>query len=338
MTARRIEAEGYMVGKLIVSIIVLSLLAFGLVSAGELRKVRVGIADPNISMAPFYLAKVQNYYGSEGIEVDLIVMRGPVASLALMAKELDFTTIPTAGLTAALRGAPLINLFNTFQRPLFSLLARQDIRDVEGLKGKKIGIAGVGSAMETLLRLLLNKHGLEPGRDVLFLVTGSGGDRLTSLVSGVTDATLLVPPLNFKAEDAGFHEILSFINEDIVQLQGSIVAHDGLLKSHPAMVEGFIRGTLKGLLSAKENRARVINVFSNYGKIKPDLAARIFDSTRSAMTNDGTISEETQKRAVEHIASLQGVKQVPPVGRFFNFTLTKRLYADLQVKGWRPER
>ena len=324
-------------GKLGLSITSLFLLGFGLVSAGELTRVRVGIADPNISMIPFYLAKVRNYYGSEGLAVDLIVVRGPVATLALMARELDFTTIPTAGLTAALRGAPLINLFDAFQRPLFSLLARPDIRDIRGLKGKKMGIAGVGSAMETLLRMLLSKYGLEPGRDVLFLVTGSGGDRLASLVSGAVDATLLVPPLNFKAEEAGFHELLSFINEDIVQLQGSIVTHEGFLQSDPAIVERFIRGTLKGLLSTRENRSRAISVFANYGKIQPDLAARIFDITRPAMTLDGTISEENQKKTVEHIANLQSMKKAPPIEKLFNFTLTKKVHADLQAKGWRTE-
>ena len=323
-------------GQLGLSILGLLLIGFGFASAGEARRLRVGIADPNISMIPFYLAKAQNYYGSEGLDVNLIVVRGPVATLALMASELDFTTIPTAGLTAALRGAPLINLFDAFQRPLFSVLARQDIRDVRGLKGKKVGIAGVGSAMETLLRMLLNKYGLEPGRDVIFISTGSGGDRLASLVSGAIDATLLVPPLNFKAEEAGFHELLSFMTEDIVQLQGSIVTHESFLQSDRPVVERFIRGTLKGLLSARENRSRAISVFANYGKIKPDLAARIFDVTLPAMTSDGIVSEENQKKTVEHIANLQNMKKIPPIEKLFNFALTKKIHADLKAEGWRP--
>src|SRR5262245_9635396 len=75
----KIQGEGYMRAKLIVSIVALGPMLFGLVSAKEFRKVRMGIADPNISMAPFYLARVQHYYGSEGLDVDFIVMRGPVA-------------------------------------------------------------------------------------------------------------------------------------------------------------------------------------------------------------------------------------------------------------------
>jgi ABC-type nitrate/sulfonate/bicarbonate transport system substrate-binding protein len=77
--------------KSFLSIMAILFLGFGLASAGELRRVRVGITDPNISVAPFYLAKAQNYYSSEGLDVDLIVMRGPVATLALLAGELEFT-------------------------------------------------------------------------------------------------------------------------------------------------------------------------------------------------------------------------------------------------------
>ncbi len=318
-------------------IIAITVLAFGSARAAELKRVRVGITDPNISVAPFYLAKVRNYYATEGVDVDLIVMRGPVATLALLAGELEFAAIPTAGLNAALRGAPFISIFNAFQRPLFSLVARPDIQSVAGLRGKKVGIAGIGSAMETLLRLLLKKHGLEPGRDLLFLVTGTGGDRLASLMSGVTDATLLVPPLNFKAEDSGYRELVSFLNEDIVQLQGGVIAHENTIRSHPSTVKGFLNGTVKGLITFQESRSRVISIFSQYAKISPELAARIYDSTRGAVTRDGTISEETQKKALEHIANLQGIKTIPPVEKFFDMTLTKTLYAELKAKGWRPE-
>jgi len=47
-----------------------------------------------------------------------------------------------------------------------------EIRDLKGLKGKKIGTSGLGAA-ETLLREYLKKQGLEIGRDVTLLNTGA---------------------------------------------------------------------------------------------------------------------------------------------------------------------
>jgi hypothetical protein len=31
-----------------------------------------------------------------------------------------------------------------------------------------------------------------------------------------------------------------------------------------------------------------------------------------------------------------GVKDSPPLDRFFNFTVAKKVAADLQAKGWKP--
>ena len=82
------------------------------------------------------------------------MMPAPVSNLALIAGNVDFTSVPTAAITAALRGAPLRVLFTSFDKPLFWLYARPEIRDLKELKGKKIGTSGLGAA-ETLLREFL---------------------------------------------------------------------------------------------------------------------------------------------------------------------------------------
>jgi ABC-type nitrate/sulfonate/bicarbonate transport system substrate-binding protein len=52
------------------------------------------------------------------------------------------------------------------------LYARPEIRSVENLKGKKLGISGIGSGPDSQLREFLKKHGLDGGRDVVVLPVG----------------------------------------------------------------------------------------------------------------------------------------------------------------------
>ena len=105
------------------------------------------------------------------------MMPAPVSNLALIAGNVDFTSVPTAAITAALRGAPLRVLFTSFDKPLFWLYAKPEIRDLKGLKGKiGQGTSGLG-ATETLLREFLRKQGLEVGRDVTLLNTGADAAR-----------------------------------------------------------------------------------------------------------------------------------------------------------------
>lgn len=307
----------------------------GAVHQAWARTVRVGIPGHNITQAAFYVAKERGWYRDEGLEVQLIMMPAPVSNLALIAGNVDFTSVPTAAITAALRGAPLRVLFTSFEKPLFWLYSRPEIRDVKSLKGKKIGTSGLGAA-ETLLREFLKKQGLEIGRDVTLLNTGADAVRYVSVVAGSTDATVITMPWNFSAEDAGLRNLVSFTKEDMVQLTGSVVIRESILQAEPIVVEKFIAATLKGHLAVRENRAEVIATLTRNVKISDAMATKSYDVIRPALTTDGGLSEDAQRKALDLILQAQGIKEAPAAERFFDFAIQKRLSADLKSKGWKP--
>ena len=285
------------------------------VHVANARTVRVGIPGHNITQAAFYAARDRGWYREEGLEVQLIMMPAPVSNLALIAGNVDFTSVPTAAITAALRGAPLRVLFTSFDKPLFWLYAKPEIRDLKGLKDKKIGTSGLGAA-ETLLREFLKKQGLEVGRDVTLLNTGADSVRWVSVVSGSTDATVITLPWNFSAEEAGLRNLVSFTKEDMVQLTGSVVIRDSLLQTEPNVVEKFISATLKGHLAVRANRAEAIGTLTRNVKISDALAAKSYDVIRPALTVDGGLSEESQRKALDLILQVQGIKRRYPWSDF----------------------
>jgi NitT/TauT family transport system substrate-binding protein len=114
--------------------------------------------------------------------------------LALIGGDIDFSTAAGGALTSAVRGAPIRFLFHTYYRGLYWLYARPEIRDVAGLKGKKIGLSGVGSGPYYLVLELLKRQGLAGGRDVTILVTGTQSSSFGALAGGTVDATSLSPP------------------------------------------------------------------------------------------------------------------------------------------------
>jgi len=305
------------------------------VHVANARTVRVGIPGHNITQAAFYAARDRGWYREEGLEVQLIMMPAPVSNLALIAGNVDFTSVPTAAITAAIRGAPLRVLFTSFDKPLFWLYAKPEIRDLRGLKDKKIGTSGLGAA-ETLLREFLKKQGLEVGRDVTLLNTGADSVRWVSVVSGSTDATVITLPWNFSAEEAGLRNLVSFTKEDMVQLRGSVVIRDSLLETEPSVVEKFINATLKGHLAVRANRPEAIATLTRNVKISEGLAAKSYDVILPALTPDGGLSEESQRKALDLILQVQGIKEAPPIERFFDFGIQKRLSAEFKGKNWKP--
>ena len=301
-----------------------------------LRKVHVAIPAVSPASTTFVVAKDRGYYREEGLEVEMIVMPSAIATQALIGGNVKFTTVGGAGLPPILRGASLRFLFTTFNRPMFWLYAKPEIRSVPDLKGKRIGVSSLGSGPDSLLRDLLKKHGIDGGREVFIMPMGSGIARFAALKAGSVDASMLSIPSNFMAQEAGFRELLSFIEQEWVELQGSVLASEQLLESDPVLVEKFLRAGLKGFRYFRDNRSGTIVILTRFLRIKEDLVGQIYDLIRPGMTQDGVIGEALQKKSLEHIVERVGVKGPPPLEKIFDFSLTRKIRDELQVKGWRP--
>src|SRR4029077_5874357 len=111
---------------------------------------------------------------------------------------------------------------------------------VTALKGKKVAVSGLGSGPATLLLEYLKRHGLDGARDLTILSLGVTPTRFAALSNGSVDAAILIPPFTFLAAEGGYRELVSFIKEDFVELQGGIILREELLKTEPLMVEKFI--------------------------------------------------------------------------------------------------
>ena len=109
-------------------------MSFTLASA---KPIRIAIPGYNITQIAFFIARERGFFKEEGLDVELIQMTGTLANLALMSGEVPFTSVPTAAMTANLRGANLRVLFTTFERPLFWLYGRPQIREIRELKAKR---------------------------------------------------------------------------------------------------------------------------------------------------------------------------------------------------------
>jgi NitT/TauT family transport system substrate-binding protein len=300
------------------------------------KPIRIAIPGYNITQIAFFVAKERGFFKDEGLDVELIQMTGTVANLALMTGEVPFTSVPTAAMTANLRGANLRVLFTTFERPLFWLYSRPQIREVRELKNKKVGVGGLNQASYTLVRELLSNYGLESGKDYTVIQAGDSAPRFLALTSGFIDAALMPLPWNFSAQEAGMHELVALSKADITAPTGSIVLREDLLRTEPQMVEQFTRATMKGLRYAIERRTGAIGALTQSLKIKEDLAAKGYDAARPALTTDGTMTEASQRKALDAVLKSAGVKDVPPLDKFFNFTVAKKVAAELQAKGWKP--
>jgi NitT/TauT family transport system substrate-binding protein len=305
-------------------------------NAQELAKTPVQIPAITPAATAFAVARDRGYYRQEGLDAQLIVMPSALGTQALLGGNVKFSTAGGAGLLPILRGAPIRFMFTTFNRPMFWLYARSDIRSVENLKGKKVGVSSLGSGPDSLLREILKKHGLDGGRDVAIMPVGSGTARFFALQAGTVDAAMLSIPANLMAQDAGFRELVSFIDQEWIELQGTINVTDQLLASDPTLVEKFIRATLKGFIHFRDLRSQTIGILIRFLRVKEDAAAKIYELMRPSLTQDGIVSEEIQRKSLEHVIDRVGLKEPPRLDKIFDYSVAVKVRNELRAKAWKP--
>jgi ABC-type nitrate/sulfonate/bicarbonate transport system substrate-binding protein len=305
---------------------------------GQATTVRFAFPGISLSMVVFYTAKENGFYHQEGLDVEFVSMSAGVANLALIGGNVEFAGLGAGPITAILRGAPLRFVFTTWVKPFHVLLVNKNsaVRTAKDLKGRKVAVSNLGVGPDSLLREYLSRNGLQSGRDVAILAIGVNADRLNSLLSGSVDAAILQVPFNLRAEEAGARELASFIKVDWAnQLQGGIAVRDELARSNPTLVEKFVKATLKGFLYFRNNGAEVVPLMARLLKVNEKDAAKMYDMVRPAMSEEGTVGESLQKAALEQVLPIEGVKELPPLQKVFDYSVARKTRAQLEAEGWR---
>ncbi|HYA28948.1 MAG TPA: ABC transporter substrate-binding protein [Acidobacteriota bacterium] len=324
--------------KLIVAI-VLFLVAWtapGRAQTAKLENLRVSFASFGVIYYPHFVAKELGFYRDEGLEVEIIAMPGGLATQALVAGDLHFSTSSGSSLNASLRGIKLKVVYVNLDRPLYKILSwRDDIRKVTDLRGKGIGVASRGDTMEGAANLMLRKYGMDPLRDVFWVALGTSG-RVTSLAAKTVDSAVLGFADSLRMQSRGFqvHEVAN-IGKEIKMLYTGLAASEETVVKRPDLVRRFLRATVKGREFVKRFKTQSLALGKKYDRSPDDVRTADYDATMEMMTADGTEDAETQKSDIEIAKRMLGIqgKEIA-TEQIFDFRFTREVYKELRDLGW----
>src|SRR3989337_136603 len=91
---------------------------------------RVAYPSLNTSVFSLIIAQKEGYFKEEGLNVELLSIRGEIAIRTTLAGDVDFFTNAGSALAAAVRGGP-VKLVTVFQdKPGWELIAQPNIRSI----------------------------------------------------------------------------------------------------------------------------------------------------------------------------------------------------------------
>jgi ABC-type nitrate/sulfonate/bicarbonate transport system substrate-binding protein len=230
-----------------------------------LHKIRIGYPSISSRQAQLWVAKDEGIFRKYGLEVELIFLRGgQVAIQALTGGDPPIVTIGNV-IIANLQGHDIVlvgSVENSYDQSVF---ARPGIAArVEQLKGKRFGISGFGSATHNAALILFKKFNLEPNKDVAFVTTGTGPERLAAMSAGRIDATFFNPSEVPQAIKAGLVEIIQMADLDF-EVQGSGLATSrSYIKAHREIVKSALKAYVEGIYYIFSNKQPALRSLSKY--------------------------------------------------------------------------
>ena len=241
-------------------------------------RVNIGAASASSSMLSLWAAQEQGLFAKQGIDAQLILIRGGstlVASLVTGEIQMAFTS-GVSVLGAAAQGVEVKMLTSISSRVSWKLIANPQIKTATELRGKRFGVQSIVGSTWMYAMLALEQLGLEPKRDnITFLPIGDPVTIGHSLEAGRIDAAVLDPPLSRRLTGKGFSQLVDLAKTNASFPGLGVGVTRSYLEQQPATLEKVVTVLTEGLafVQLPANKPGVVKILMKHLRITDPAVA-----------------------------------------------------------------
>jgi len=288
----------------------------------QIQKIRISTSSRSNTTVAYYVAVSKGFFREEGFDVELIQANPRLGAMALMNGDVMFTGSFVSTVRGILQGLPLKIVLVALPKGVYYLIARPEIKDIQDLKGKKLGVSTLRGSDHLVAEELLRTKGFNPA---LLQPIGLGDTsvRAQAIAAGVVDVVALSPPHDLIAQQMG-GKVLAGPPEIGMPASGMITA-DRLLKENPQMVKRALRVLLKANRFIEENRQETIRVLLQWVKQSPEIAGRSYDLELKTIRKDGQMTDAEMEGFIERLGDKKR-----PLDEVREFSLVRQALKELE--------
>jgi NitT/TauT family transport system substrate-binding protein len=232
------------------------------------EKIRVAFVSPSPTQSPPWIAKETGMFAKQGLDAEIVLLPGsPRLVQTLIAGDVDYAIVgATAAMRARMRGADVVILATTANFSNMKLLVSRNsgIRQLEDLKGRTIGVSQYGSDADAFARLVLEKAGLRPDKDVPVLQLGGHPQVAAAMAAGKIEAGVLGGLAFLTAQKSGATVLTSGTKLKTTALSGTLATTGGRIQRNRDSVLRFMRAFVEAVQYFKTNREGTIPILQKY--------------------------------------------------------------------------
>ena len=259
---------------------------------------KIRIVLPNVSgeFMTFPLAQKRGFLKEEGLDAEIIRVTGRVTSTALSNGEVDYST--GMRIEAEITGIPIRVVACYVPAPVNALVARPDVKSVQELSGKTVGVSAIGGVSHFAAKAIAKHFGLNPDKDFKFIGVGPVDARFARLTQGLVDATMLSPPLDSEAKKKGFN-ILARAEDALIFPETGLVTAVKKVREKPDEIKRVIRAGIKANRYIRGDRDGTIQFLIEWLKINREVATATYDSVVKVFDEDFNKCEKGLRIVIE---------------------------------------
>ncbi|HEY2986213.1 MAG TPA: ABC transporter substrate-binding protein [Candidatus Binatia bacterium] len=279
----------------------------------------------SIFSLPVSVADREGFFRREGLSFKLIVpIPGGSDKMidALHDDTCDVTHVATPFLIrAALAGSDAVAIAAEFNNPIYSLVAKPEIKSFADLKGKLLGLADEAGSISISTRKLLALHGLGAGDFRVRVIEGTPG-RFTCLTRGECMAVPLGQPQDLLAISEGYR-LLGISNEAVPEFLYTVTAaRRSWATAHKDIVVRYARalGAAFKFIRDPANRKAVATTIVETTDSSPAIAEQtlrlFFEPERRVLPQQAEIDLKGLAQVIAFMGEAGNLKPPPPAERF----------------------
>ena len=288
------------------AILAAAFLMFVFASPGFTQEARtkIRISYPNISICCLALFAAQQWkiFEQNGLDVESIQMRSQAANSALASGDIHYVAgVGPNSVAATLRGLPSKAVWFASESLIYTVLARPEFKSLKELRGKRLGLTGLGGTSDVALRIALEAVGENP-KD--FIIVALGAPQLMSgLENGTIEAAQLNSPLNYHAKKKGFRELLD-IGAHVQMPLGGITASNASIQNRTSELKRVIRSLQMAKRALLQSKEKAIDLIMRTIRVDREVAEEMFADNRRSASGNGVPSREGMEQIVKSLQML----------------------------------
>jgi NitT/TauT family transport system substrate-binding protein len=267
-------------------------------SADVPQKVRIAYASRSSSAMPQYVAHSKGFFKAEGLDVELIQMNPRLGATAVVNGDVTFATPFTSTFRGILQGFPMKLVLVHFKKGPYYVMVRPEIKEVQQLKGKKIGVATIKGTDQLVAEEMLQAKGFNTAL-LQAVAIGDGPVRMQALISGAVDAICVAPPHDLMLRKMGYPALVG--PPEVGLPSAGMLTSDRLIRENPQLVRRTLKSLLRAHIYIIENRQDTIQLSIKWLPQALEIAEHSYDGELKSLNRDGTMTDAELDAIIERV-------------------------------------